>query len=79
MRNLNRVGIGLFALGLAVALVLLAPLVVPGAPVVPVLWFAAMLTGVGFAVILWGLWINSRRRRQSVRSAQSEVRSANPT
>lgn len=69
------VGLGLFAVGVLVSLLVLARLVSESVPVVPVLWFLAMLSGVGFAVLLGWLWAQSRRRRRTIRSAVSEPRS----
>lgn len=72
------VGLVLFAVGVLTALLVLSRLVFPDAPVVPILWFLAMLTGLGFAVLLLWLWVQSRRRRRAVRSAVADPRSANP-
>lgn len=63
------VGLGLFAVGVLVSLLVLARLVSESVPVVPVLWFLAMLSGVGFAVLLGWLWAQSRRRRRTITSA----------
>lgn len=68
-----------FAAGVLAALVVLSRLVVDQAPVVPVLWFLAMLSGVGFAILLWWLWVQSRRRRAAVRTAMAEPHSSTRT
>jgi hypothetical protein len=72
-------GIALFAAGVLAALVGLSRLVYEGAPVAPVLWFLAMLSGVGFAMLLFWLWAQARRRRRSVRRAVSGPRSSTRT
>lgn len=69
-------GLLLFALGVLVALLVLSRLVFEQAPVVPILWFLAMLSGVGFAILLGWLWIQSRRRRRIITSAVSDPRSS---
>lgn len=80
MRNRSvLVGLLLFAAGVAVALLVLSRLVFEGAPVIPVLWFLAMLSGVGFAVLLGWLWVQSRRRRREIRASLTSPRSSNPT
>jgi divalent metal cation (Fe/Co/Zn/Cd) transporter len=72
------VGLVLFAAGVVVALFVLSRLVFEQAPLVPVLWFLAMLSGVGFAVLLGWLWVQSRRRRREIRAAVSAPRRSNP-
>lgn len=73
-------GLAIFVLGVLVALFVLSGLVFDGAPQAPVLWFLAMLTGVGFAVLLFWLWAQARRRRRTVRSAvAADPRSSNQT
>ena len=72
MRNRSvTVGLVLFAAGVLVALFVLSRLVFDQAPLVPVLWFLAMLSGVGFAILLGWLWVQSRRRRRAIRAAVS--------
>ena len=56
------VGLVLFAAGILAASVVLSKLVFDAAPVLPVLWFMAMLSGWVFAVLLGG-FVQSRRRR----------------
>lgn len=73
-------GLVIFALGVLVALLVLSRLVFDAAPVLPVLWFLAMLSGVGFAILLAWLWAQSRRRRSEVRAAvDADPRSSNLT
>ena len=80
MRNRSvLVGLVLFAAGVAVALLVLSRLVYDGAPVMPVLWFLAMLSGVGFAILLGWLWVQSRRRRRAVSASVADLRSSNRT
>jgi hypothetical protein len=79
MRNRSvTVGLVLFAAGVVVALFILSRLVFEQAPLVPVLWFLAMLSGVGFAILLGWLWVQSRRRRREIRAAVSAPRPSNP-
>ena len=63
------IGLVIFGAGVAVCLLVLSRLVFDDAPVLPVLWFLAMLSGVGFALLLGWLWVQSRRRRRAVRQA----------
>ena len=80
MRNRSvTIGLGLFALGVLTALLVLSQLVFDAVPVAPILWFLAMLTGVGFAVLLMWLWMQSRRRRKAVRAAVADPRSSTLT
>ena len=44
------IGLVVFGAGVLAALVVLSRLVVSQAPVLPVLWFLSMLSGVGFAI-----------------------------
>lgn len=79
MRNRSVVlGLVIFALGVLTALLVLSQLVVDAVPVAPILWFLAMLTGVGFALLLMWLWMQSRRRRKTVRAAVADPRSSTP-
>lgn len=73
------IGLSLFGAGVVITLVVLSRLVIDSAPVVPVLWFLAMLSGVGFAILLFWLWRQSRRRRKAVRQALADPRSSTPT
>ena len=80
MRNRSvTIGLALFALGVLTALLVLSQLVFDAVPVAPILWFLAMLTGVGFAVLLMWLWMQSRRRRKAVRAAVADPRSSTLT
>ncbi len=73
------IGLVLFAVGVLTALLVLSRLITDQAPVLPILWFLAMLSGVGFAVLLLWLWVQSRRRRRAVRQAVADPRSSTPT
>ena len=79
MRSGVTIDLALFGAGVVVSLLVLSRLVVDSAPVIPVLWFLAMLSGVGFAVLLMWLWVQSRRRRRAVRSAVADPRSSTRT
>lgn len=80
MRNRSViVGLALFALGVLTALLVMSQLIFDAVPVAPILWFLAMLTGVGFAVLLLWLWLQSRRRRKAVRAAVADPRSSTLT
>lgn len=72
-------GLVVFGIGVLTALVVLSRLVFPDAPVAPILWFLAMLTGLGFAILLFWLWLQSRRRRRAVRQAVADPRSSSLT
>lgn len=72
-------GLVLFVVGILAAALVLSKLVFDSAPVVPVLWFLAMLSGVGFAVLLGWLWTQSRRRRGTITASASGPRSSNQT
>lgn len=62
-----RVGIAITVVGLLVTVVAIVPLVAPSVSLPGALWFLSMLTGVGLVVILVGLAMGSRSRRQSRR------------
>lgn len=73
-------GLLIFIVGVLVALLVLSGLVFEQVPRVPVLWFVAMLTGVGFGWVLFWLWGQARRRRAAVRSAvAADPHSSNQT
>ncbi|MBK6763258.1 MAG: hypothetical protein IPG68_08240 [Micrococcales bacterium] len=79
MRNRSvSIGLVLFGAGVAVTLLVLSRLVFDEAPLLPVLWFLAMLSGVGFAILLGWLWVQSRRRRRKIREAVSAPGPSNP-
>jgi len=73
------IGLVVFGAGVLAALVVLSRLVVSQAPVMPVLWFLSMLSGVGFAILLLWLWLQSRRRRAAVRTAMTAPHSSTRT
>jgi hypothetical protein len=58
-----RVGAWITAAGLVFTLVALIPLIVPSVELPSVMWFLAMLTGVGLIVVFVGLAMASRQRR----------------
>lgn len=72
-------GLVLFVIGILAAALVLSKLVFDSAPVLPVLWFLAMLSGVGFAVLLGWLWMQSRRRRRTITAAASDLHSSHRT
>lgn len=58
-----RLGGWITAAGLVFALVALLPLVFPSLELPGVMWFLAMLIGVGLVVIFMGLAMGARQRR----------------
>jgi hypothetical protein len=68
-----RAGIVAFAIGAICTLLVLTQLIT-GAELPSIMWFLAMLMGVGFAMILFGLLANARRRSAAVRQATSSDR-----
>jgi hypothetical protein len=59
-----RIGVVVTGIGLACTLVAIIPLVLPAVEMPSALWFLAMLTGVGLAIVLVGLVLQSRARRR---------------
>lgn len=59
-----RIGAIVTVLGLAFTLIALIPLVAPSVQMPSALWFLAMLTGVGLALVLLGLLVSARSRRR---------------
>ena len=59
-----RIGGWLTALGLVFTLIACLPLVFPSLQLPSAMWFLAMLTGVGLAVVIVGLALGARARRQ---------------
>lgn len=59
-----RLGGLLTAVGLVFLLIALLPLVVPSVEMPGVMWFLAMLTGVGLIVMFVGLTMQARQRRR---------------
>lgn len=72
MRSGVIVGLVVFGFGVLTTLLVLTGVAIP------VLWFLAMLSGVGFALLLFWLWWQSRRRRKAVRAAVAAPRSSTP-
>ena len=59
-----RAGAWITAAGLVFTHIALLPLVVPSLELPGVMWFLAMLTGVGLVVVFIGLAMGSRERRK---------------
>lgn len=80
MRRSETIGVVVFAVGALMAALAMARLASPVFPVAPALWFLAMLTGVGFAILLGVLWAGARRRRRIVsRGLAAPDRASSPT
>jgi hypothetical protein len=60
-----RIGVIVTVVGLGCTLVAIIPLVLPDIDMPSALWFLAMLTGVGLAIVVVGLALQSRARRRS--------------
>lgn len=70
--RLIRAGVVVTALGMALAVVAILPLVTE-LSLPSTFWWLAMLTGVGLAMILAGLARNGRRRSRSQRAARAPL------
>jgi hypothetical protein len=66
---LMRVGLVVTVAGLVFTLIAIIPLFVPSVSMPSALWFLAMLTGVGLALVLLGLWRSARARSRAVLTA----------
>ncbi len=51
-------------IGLACTLVAMLPLLIPSLSLPPAMWFLAMLTGIGLAMVIAGFAVNARSRRR---------------
>jgi len=49
-------------IGIILTLIAMLPLVVPDLSLPPVWWFLSMITGVGLAMVLLGLFLSARSR-----------------
>ena len=58
-----RIGAAITAAGLVFTVIALIPLVAPAVELPGVMWFLAMLTGVGLIVVFVGLAMGARERR----------------
>ncbi len=58
-----RVGAVITVIGLLCTLVAILPLVIPSLELPSLMWFLAMLTGVGLIVVFVGLSMQARSRR----------------
>ena len=67
---MTRIGAVLFAIGAVFTLIALSPLVLP-VDLASIWWFLAMVMGLGFLLILLGLWANARNRSKTVRAAST--------
>lgn len=63
-----RAGVVAFVVGALCTLIAMSQLLT-GAELPSAMWFLAMLMGVGFGLILFGLLRNARRRGKQVRAA----------
>lgn len=61
--RLMRIGLGLLIVGIGCTLVAISPLVYPDLKLPSYWWALSMLTGVGLALILFGLRRSSQSRR----------------
>ena len=59
-----RIGAAITVVGLAFTVIAMLPLVFPSLDLPPAMWFLAMLTGVGLAVVIVGLALGARARRR---------------
>lgn len=66
--RLIRVGAVVTLLGMALTAIAVLPLFT-GSPMPSAMWALAMITGVGFALVLAGLWRNARARSVAQRGA----------
>ena len=62
--RLMRIGAIVTVLGIAFSLVALLPLVIPTLQLPSIWWALSMITGVGFAILLFGLRASAKVRKQ---------------
>jgi hypothetical protein len=62
--RLMRIGAILTVVGIGCSLVALLPLVIPGLELSSIWWGLSMITGVGFAILLFGLRASAKVRKQ---------------
>ena len=60
--RLLRAGAVVTVVGIVLTLIAMLPLVVPGLSLPPIWWFLSMITGVGLAMVLAGLFVSARAR-----------------
>ena len=65
-----RVGAVVTVVGLVCTLIALLPLAVDSLELPSLWWWLSMLTGVGLALVIVGLWRSARQRREAIRSWQ---------
>ncbi|MEY3732994.1 MAG: hypothetical protein RL347_353 [Actinomycetota bacterium] len=66
--RLLRIGAIVTVIGLVCTLIAMLPLVVPGLELPSAWWFLSMITGVGLALVIIGLAVSARSRREVTRS-----------
>lgn len=64
-----RAGVAVTVIGLVFTVVAILPLVLPAVQLPPAMWFLAMLTGVGLAMVLAGLLWSARARGRAMVAA----------
>ena len=70
-----RIGGWTTAVGMALTLVAMVPLVVPTVSLPSAFWWLAMITGVGLVLLLAGLWQAARARgRRTTREGERTTR-----
>ena len=62
--RLLRAGAIVTAVGIALTLVAMLPLVVPGLTLPSAWWFLSMTTGIGLALVITGFAVSARSRRR---------------
>jgi uncharacterized membrane protein len=62
--RLLRIGAVVTILGLVFTVIAMLPLLFPSLSLPPALWFLAMITGVGLAMVIAGFAVNARSRRR---------------
>jgi VIT1/CCC1 family predicted Fe2+/Mn2+ transporter len=58
-----RIGVGVTVAGLLATVIAMLPLIFPDITLPGVWWFLAMITGVGLALVIFGLVLAARERR----------------
>jgi hypothetical protein len=63
--RLLRAGAVVTLIGIVATIIAMLPLVIPNLSMPPVMWFSAMVIGIGLALVIAGFAVSARARRRS--------------
>lgn len=69
--RLLRVGAVITLIGIVATVIAMVPLLIPEVNMPPVMWFSAVVIGIGLALVIAGFAVSARARRRSGKAARN--------